>query len=234
MSLPFESYVSGEYLVNNPTWDEEDSVWKAGQVLKAFRRNRLAPKTIVEVGCGAGGVLAELHGHLPDVVYSGFEIAPDASRFWEKHKLKNIAFEVNDFLRAGSAHYDCLLLLDVIEHIPDPFGFLRALRLRADHFVFHIPLDLSASSVLREKPLLYARSKVGHIQYFTKNLALSLFAECGFQVTDWFYTGVYLSARNKSWKSRLAVLPRYLAYMINRDAGVRLLGGETLMVIARV
>lgn len=49
--------------------------------------------------------------------------------------------------------------------------------------------DLSALSVLREKPLLNQRHNVGHIHYFTRNLALSLLRECGYEVTLWHYSG---------------------------------------------
>lgn len=55
MSIPYESYESGDYLANNPTCDKEDSGWKASQVLKMFNRNHLTPKSICEVGCGAVG-----------------------------------------------------------------------------------------------------------------------------------------------------------------------------------
>lgn len=85
MNKPYESYESGDNLAQNPTWDEEDSEWKASQVLKMFDRNHLVPKSVVEVGCGAGGILASLHDVLPEVEFGGFEIAPDASKFWEKH-----------------------------------------------------------------------------------------------------------------------------------------------------
>lgn len=233
VSKPYESYESGDYLSQNPTWDEEDSEWKADQVLKVFKKNRLVPKSVVEVGCGAGGILASLRETLPQVEYSGFEIAPDAAKFWEKHAAKNIRFSVSDFLRAKTEHFDVLLLLDVIEHVPNPFEFLSALRGRADYYVLHIPLDLSAVSVLREEPLLKVRRKVGHIHYFTKGLALSLVEECGYQVIDWAYTGAAFSAPQSGWKARLASLPRRLAFGINRDAGVRLLGGDTLMVLAK-
>lgn len=233
MSKPYESYESGDYLANNPTWDEEDSEWKARKVLEVFNRNHLKPKTIVEVGCGAGGILAMLHDALPKVQCSGYEIAPDASKFWKKHISRDISFVVGDFLKAETTHFDVLLLLDVIEHVPNPFEFLSALKGRADYFIFHIPLDLSAISVAREKPLLKVRRKVGHIHYFTKGLALSLIEECGYQVIDWSYTGAAFNAPQTSWKSLLARLPRRLTFAINRDFGVRLLGGDTLMVIAK-
>ena len=233
MNKPYESYESGDYLANNPTWDEEDSEWKAGQVLKVFARNHLAPKSIVEVGCGAGGILASLHDALPEVEYSGFEIAPDASRFWGKHSTKKITFSVGDFFKIQTAHCDVLLLLDVIEHVPNPFDFLSGLRGSADHYVLHIPLDLSAMSVARESPLLLVRQKVGHIHYFTKGLALSLIQESGFQVLDWFYTGASFNAPQASWKAKLARFPRRLANAVDRDWGVRLFGGDTLMVLAK-
>lgn len=233
MSKPYESYESGDYLLNNPTWDEEDSEWKASQVLKILLKNRLLPKSIVEVGCGAGGVLGSLNKKLPEVQYAGYEIAPDASQFWEKHKSKNINFLVEDFLALKTPHFDVLLLLDVIEHIPNPFEFLSALHGRADYYVFHIPLDLSAVSVAREKPLLHVRQKVGHIHYFTKGLALSLLNECGYQLIDWSYTGASFTTPQTTWKGLLAKLPRRLVFGVNRDFGVRLLGGDTLMVLAK-
>jgi hypothetical protein len=234
MNFPFEIYKSGEYLANNPTWDDQDSAWKAEQVSKLLARNRKYPTSIVEVGCGAGGILSALYDKSPHVQYAGYEIAPDAALFWGKHSGKRISFVIDDFLLANTPHFEALLLLDVLEHIPDPFAFLRALRDRADYFVFHLPLDLSAANVLRERPLLAVRASVGHIHYFTKGLALSLIQECGFEILDWSYTGASFSAPQLTWRSRLAQIPRRLANAIfGRDLGVRLLGGDTLMVLAR-
>lgn len=233
LNNPYDSYKSGEYLAKNPTWDEEDSGWKSRQVLKIFERNGLQPNSIVEVGCGAGGILAELYNVNPMIEYAGYEIATDASRFWGKHATKKIDFIVGDFLQAETQHYSVLMLLDVIEHVPDPLAFVSGLRDRADYFVFHFPLDLSAFSVLREKPLLAVRKKVGHIHYFTKGLALSLIQECGLEVLDWFYTGAAFTAPQATLGSRLLRIPRRLVNIFGRDVGVRLLGGDTLMVLAK-
>jgi len=124
--------------------------------------------------------------------------------------------------------------LDVFEHVPNPFDFLSQLQGRADYYVFHIPLDLNAISVIREAPLLYVREKVGHIHYYTKGLALALLEECGYQIMDWSYTGASFNAPQRALKTRLAQIPRHLVYAINKDMGVRLLGGETLMVLAKL
>lgn len=233
MSKPYESYQSGDYLANNPTWDAEDSEWKAEQVLMTLRENGIQPGSVVEVGCGAGAVLAALERNLPNSEFKGYDIAPDAVPFWAKHQSARTSFEVGDFFQLNNRHYDLLLLLDVVEHVPDPFHFLTSLRGHADYFVFHIPLDLSSISVLREKPLLHVRNKVGHIHYFTKGLALTLLKECGYTVIDWRYTGAAYSAPQRTLKTRLANIPRYLICKFNKDMGVRLFGGETLIVLAK-
>ena len=124
-------------------------------------------------------------------------------------------------------------MLDVLEHLGDPFTFLHRLRDHGDLMVFHFPLDLSAISVLRQTPLLHVRAKVGHVHFFTRGLALALLDECGYEVIEARYTGAALNAPQRSLKTRLAGLLRRLVYAVNRDIGARLLGGETLMVLAR-
>ena len=71
---------NSNYLEANPTWHTEDSPWKATQILKMIERNSLQPKTVVEIGCGAGEILNQLHQRIADktIEFSGYEIAPDA------------------------------------------------------------------------------------------------------------------------------------------------------------
>lgn len=228
-----QRYLSDAYVNSNPTWDQEDSPWKAAQVWDAIQRSGRPPDRMAEVGCGAGRVLAELRGHLPNTRISGFDIAPAASRFWAQHEGSGIDFRVADFLQVEEARFDLILLLDVVEHLEDPFGFLRQIRDRADQFIFLIPLDLSVVSILRETPLMHVRNKVGHLHYFTKSLALALLDECGFEVIDWRYTNAAVTGSGLSLKARIVAPIRWLFYRINHDFGARLLGGETLIVTAK-
>jgi len=233
MALPDQRYSSSEYLKANPTWDVEDSPWKAKKISNLISHLRLPVKNICEVGCGAGGVLAELNKIYPDTPLFGFDIAPYVEKFWGKYSHLDIQFTCGDFLELNNEHYDTLLLLDVIEHLRDPFYFLDMIRNHADNFIFHIPLDLSALSVLRERPILNVRKKVGHIHYYTKNLALSLLKESGFDVISWQYTNASTTSPSKSVLTKIASVPRKIAYLLDKDLGVRLLGGETLLVYAK-
>ena len=227
-------YFDGSYLSRNPDWDRADAPWKARKIARLLAENKLEPASICEVGCGSGDVLVHLGKSLPGATLTGFDISPQVARFWEEHRAagERVDFQLGDFHQIDAAHYDVLLMVDVLEHLRDPFTFLEKSRHRADHFVFHIPLDLSANAVARGKPFTDIRQKVGHLHYYTKELALATLADTGYDIVEWRYTGASLDSPNRSLRTRLAALPRRAAYAINKDFGVRLLGGETLLVLA--
>lgn len=234
MTLPVDQYLSNEYLDKNPTWDAEDAPWKIEVVQGILRKNKIVPNSILEVGCGSGACLAQLRGIYPNASLAGTDISPSLKHFWEGYRDLNIHFSPTPIGEDSSVIYDLLLLLDVIEHVADPHIFLKELKGRAKYYVFHIPLDLSAMSVVRESPLLYVRNKVGHIHYFTKGLALALLSEVGFEVIDVAYSGAAMTAPKRTWGARLLGLIRWLAFFIlGQGLGSRLLGGETLIVLAK-
>jgi len=225
-------YQDGSYMAENPDWDRGDSPWKVQFVQSVLADFNLKPSSVCEVGCGAGDNLVHLKKIYPDALLVGYDISPDAARLWKEHEGYGIHFYCGDFLALNQGRYDLILLLDVIEHLSNPFNFLEKIRDNADYYIFHIPLDLSAINVAREKPILKAREKVGHIHYYTKNLALSLLRECGYNIVKWSYSGATFNSPQRSLKTKLASVPRRFAYILNKDLGVRIFGGETLFVLA--
>jgi SAM-dependent methyltransferase len=234
MSKMESRYFDSRYLEENPDWDRTDAPWKASQVLSMLSENQIEPSSICEIGCGSGDILVNLLKSLPSVSMTGFDISPQVVPFWEEHKEVNqVEFHLGDFHKINDSRYDLILMLDVLEHIPDPFSFLESYRLCSDYFIFHIPLDLSASSVARGNPLLRSRCQVGHLHYYTKDLALATLEDTGYEIINWRYTGAYLNAPNRTLKTQLASIPRRLLCSFNKDLGVRILGGETLIVLAK-
>jgi len=228
------AYDNGVYLTNNPTWHEEDSLWKADNIIELIRRNRLEPSSVAEVGCGAGGVLKGVSDALPSVSCTGFEISSQAYEICRNKIAPRLSFEHADLLSVDlSKPYDILLAIDVFEHVEDYIGFLRKIKLKGEYKIFHIPLDLSVQAVFRKSPILYSREKYGHLHHFTKEIALSTLEVAGYEVVDVGYTSGSIELGGLPWRTNILKFPRRLLYMINPDLAVRLLGGFSLLVLAK-
>ena len=229
-----ELYTGGGYLLNNPDWHEEDSLWKAGYIFKMIEANNLSPKSVVEVGCGAGGVISELQKKIGEGCdFFGYDISAKAIELAKPKANDHLSFKHMDVCEEKALECDLALLIDVFEHVEDCFGFLRAIADISLYKIFHIPLDLSAQTVVRAGRLVAQRESVGHIHYFTKDTALSLLKDTGYEVLDFFYTPFAAELPAKSVKSFLARLPRKILFSLSKDFAVRLLGGYSLMVLAR-
>lgn len=224
-------YLDGTYLENDPSWHCEDALWKANLVAGLLKNHQIRPSSICEVGCGTGDILRCLFTSFPLTSLFGYDISPQLSKFWVESP-GGVTFVLGNFHEMNTINYDLLLMLDVFEHVRDPFTFLEESRSHAKKFIFHIPLDLSALGVARKSPLLNARRRVGHLNYYTKDLALETLIDCGYKIIDWHYTDASLNSPKRTLKTRLASVPRKLFYWLNKDAGVRLLGGESLLVLA--
>lgn len=225
-------YTDGTYLRNNPDWHSDDSPWKAAHVARMLERHGIVPATVCEVGCGAGEILKSLAERLePGTRFFGYEISPDAYRLCARKNGGNFAFKLANLLEEP-AHFDVVMAMDVFEHVEDCFTFLRKLRSKGKHKIFHIPLDLSAMSLARGGKLLDMRRSVGHIHYFSKETALALLEDTGYKVIDHFYTSGATELGGLGWKTRLMKGPRQALYAMNPDAAARMLGGYSLLVLA--
>jgi len=227
-------YTQGDYLEKNPTWHVEDSPWKAKQILRMMKRNDITPKTICEVGCGAGEILEQLQNHInEDCMFCGYEISPQALELCKKRANERLCFLGRDILQEKDVFFDVILLIDLIEHLEDYFTFLREVKPKSTYKIFHIPLDLSVQTVLRSSPIMRGRAQVGHIHYFTMEMALQILEDVGYEVLDYFYTHSFVELPSKSIKSYIARLPRKLFFSIHKDLAVRIMGGCSLMVLAK-
>ena len=228
------TYIDGTYLDKNPDWHVQDSAWKAKQVMKMIDLHQLKIESICEVGCGAGEVLHQLYLNLPEnSMFHGYEISPQGFELCQQRTEDRLHFYCEDLLSKDDAFFQLLLVLDVFEHVEDYFGFLRQLRSKATLKIFHIPLDISVQTVFRASPILYVREAVGHLHYFTKETALKTLTDTGYEIVDHFYTGVGLDAPDITFKRSLLKLPRKMLYRFHQDLTVRILGGFSLLVLAR-
>ena len=225
-------YADGEYLAANPTWGEEDSVWKARRIRQLWRQTGLpVPATIAEIGCGAGRILAELQAGFPDTVtYSGFDIAPAAIQMAQKHAGKRLAYYCED-LTNSERRFDALLCIDVFEHVENPFEFLRNIKRLAPLIVFNIPLEMHLAGVLINHQL-WTRRQYGHLHFYTAAVAFETLKECGYSTVGYDYVSRLMDLP-RSVSEYVFWLPRKFVSLFSKEWSARTLGGTSLLVVAR-
>lgn len=228
-----DRYFDGAYLAHNPSWHAEHSPTKARWIDEILNRNRLAPATVAEVGCGSGEILVELKKRRPDAHFTGFEVSPQAYGICSAKQAPGLDFRLADLVETQAQSFDLLLAIDVFEHVPDYMGFLKALKNKGEHKIFHIPLDLSVQALLRGTSYPILREQTGHLHYFFKYTALATLRDCGYEILDWNYTRSSQELPGKGLRTKVANLPRKLTQLFSEDLSARLFGGYSLLALTR-
>ncbi|HEX6108604.1 MAG TPA: class I SAM-dependent methyltransferase [Ktedonobacteraceae bacterium] len=229
-----EIYTSGVYLEKNPSWHVEESPWKAKHIIQIMRKNHVLPETICEVGCGAGEVLKQLQEKMDkDCSFWGYDISPQAFELTQSRANERLHFKLADIRQEKDTFFDLILVLDVIEHLEDYFSFLREIKPKSQYKMLHIPLDLSVQTVLRPRGLLGVREAYEHLHYFTREIALQVLRDIDFEILDYCYTARAIEQPTHELRRNLLKLPRKLLFAMNQDFAVHLLGGWSLLVLAK-
>lgn len=227
-------YTSGEYLANNPGWNAEDAHWKAAIIAGLMKKHTIIPQTLSDAGCGTGAILENLSKEFPAIAkLTGYDISPQAIEQAAKKANDRLQFVAMDITKEKIPHSQLMLVIDVIEHLEDCFGFVRKIKEAADHFIFHIPLDMSFRTVMKPHVLLQQRQTVGHIHYFTGETALWLLQDSGYRIIDKVYTKPVTDVQEPQslWKGVKKNL-RNLSFALNKTASVKLWGNYSIMVLA--
>jgi hypothetical protein len=110
---------------------------------------------------------------------------------------------------------------------------LREIKPKSQYKMLHIPLDLSVQTVLRPRGLLGVREAYGHLHYFTKETALQALKDADFEILDYCYTSRAIEQPTHELRRNLLKLPRKLLFAMHQDFAAHLLGGWSLLVLAK-
>lgn len=236
-------YSSGEYTKHNPTYHTEHSARKVDEIMGALRaqgavlealRAGPTPPVVVEIGCGAGGVIAGLRERLAELgvqgAFQGYDLNPDAIAM-AREAHPDLRFEQRD-VTAEPVQATLTLMIDFFEHLPDDEGFLRKALALSRYFLFRIPLDRNAYNLVFRK-LPEKREKVGHLHYYTPRTAVDLLERCGYKVLHRSYTDNFRDPSNtRSVAARVNYYPRLLLSALSQELNAYVMGGTSLIVIA--
>jgi ubiquinone/menaquinone biosynthesis C-methylase UbiE len=174
-------YTTDEYVRKNPSMHKEDSSWKLEKIrpLLDVVAARLGPAmTVLDVGGGAGEILAGVADHLrrahgKEVTKYAIDLTPALLEEQVKTNPDIRKPLLEDIRRTTLAdkEADVTLMIDVLEHVPDPNAALREIGRTSRYAVFKVPLednlydriyDARRNGALRRQRI----DQVGHINVY--------------------------------------------------------------------
>jgi len=225
-------YISDFYKEKNPDWHSSDSKFKLFEILKILKKNNINLKKICDIGCGSGNIIFNLSKIYKESLLHGYEISPYAYKISKKKKNRNLIF-FNKDINNINTFYDCSLCIDVFEHVDNYIGFLNKIKKISQYSIFHVPLDLSVQSIIRTRPIFYARKNVGHLHYFNKEILLEIFKDLDFEILDFHYTFNNNIYKSKSIIKIISAFCRNIFFKISPNFTAKYLGGYSIMILTK-
>jgi SAM-dependent methyltransferase len=152
---------------------------KAAHVRALCAQTKLRPRTVVEIGCGDGALLAALRGLAP--VFDGFELSAPAAAL-ARQALPD-ARRVEPFdgstVPAEDGAYDLAILSHVLEHVPVPGPLLAEAARVAHEVIVEVPLEDNRSARRQQKREQAA--SIGHLHFFSRDDVRGLVAGAGLE-----------------------------------------------------
>jgi len=93
--------------------------------MRMLMQHQITPSTVCEIGCGAGEILRQLQDKLDQkCMFWGYDISPQAIDMAQGKVNERLQFKLADIQEEHGKAFDLILVMDVLEHIEDRFGFL--------------------------------------------------------------------------------------------------------------
>jgi SAM-dependent methyltransferase len=162
-------------------WRALGAVGKANHVLALCARAGLRPASTLEIGCGDGALLGELHARGFGGRLAGVEIT-EAAVDIARGRAEIDAVECYDgaHLPAGDGAYELGVISHVLEHVPDPPALLAEAARACGAVVMEVPLEANLSA--RRASKREHAHEVGHLQRLDRTAARQVVARAGLRV----------------------------------------------------
>lgn len=172
---------AGEQAERGARWRALGARGKADHVIALCRRAGLSPASTLEVGCGDGSVLSELHRRGFGGRLSGLEISEGAVRIARaRPEIESVATFDGLRVPAPDGAYELGVLFHVLEHVQTPAALLAEVARACRAVVIEVPLEANLSALRRSRR---GRSQqVGHLQRLSRTSARAIVAQAGLRI----------------------------------------------------
>jgi SAM-dependent methyltransferase len=162
-------------------WRALGAVGKADHAIALCRSAGLQPASTLEVGCGDGALLCELHRRGFGGRLSGLEISDAAVAIARRRpEIEAVARYDGVHIPPGAGEHELGVLSHVLEHVPDPAALLRELARVCSAVVVEVPLEANLSA--RRAAKREHAAEVGHLQRLDRDAARAIAARAGLSI----------------------------------------------------
>jgi SAM-dependent methyltransferase len=177
---------------------------KADHITALCAGAHLRPTSTLEVGCGDGALLCELHARGFGGRLAGLEIAEAAVRIASRRaEIDMVALYDGEHLDEPDDTYELGVLSHVLEHVPDPPALLAEVARVCRAVVMEVPLEANVSA--RRAGKREHAQEVGHLQRLDRDGARAIVTGAGLRIVGELEDS----------------LPRSAQMFFARDAGAR-------------
>jgi SAM-dependent methyltransferase len=195
-------YNAESYKNNTNNWEDDVSVFRAEAFLNALAAASLTGKveSILDVGCGSGGVLAEMAGNavLSGARMEGIDISTTAIDIANKlAKHKSVEGRVTYALRSiteipKKPKYTVVSMIHVLEHCPDMLEMLEECASRGEYVYINVPLEFNLFYAMRRNIPAQQYNKYGHLHFFDESFVVTWLDRNGYDVVGKSYSRDYM------------------------------------------
>ncbi len=180
-------------------WRALGALRKADHVIALCARAGLwasgNPINTLEVGCGDGALLCELHRRGFGGVLSGVEITEAAVAIaLSRDAIDSVELYDGLHLPVADGTYELGVLSHVLEHVPDPVALLREVARACRAVVVEVPLE-SNWSARRAGKRVHA-AEVGHLQRLDRDAVRQMVALSGLSLAGELEDALPLAAHS--------------------------------------
>ena len=197
-------YLSDEYVKQHPTLHEKDAPWKIGKIIpmidilmKSYDSDDLV---VLDVGGGGGTIMSSICNYIDKqhdrrIHKILLDLSPQALKIQQECNPDCVRALNEDIEKTSltSKEADLTLMIDVLEHLPEPEIALEELRRISRFVIFKVPLEDCAYKRIENlvfDNLAWRRSYEvnGHVNFYNeKNLRAQIQEHCG-QIVSYYFT----------------------------------------------
>jgi SAM-dependent methyltransferase len=204
---PHNAHYDGAYSSVELEWRRLGAVDKIDNLTALLGKREVS--SVLEVGCGTGAVLAELVRRRIGTSHVGIDMADPAEHLDENAKNLDLRQYDGGRLPFDDNSFDLVYASHVVEHVPDPRGFLLELTRVSRQLVYvEVPCEMNLRNGHRA---IQGSLKIGHINGYTPSYFMLLLQTAGLKVLDTqvFDHSIGVHSFGKArWKGRTVQLLR--------------------------